>query len=112
MILFGIIPGPREPSLTMNTYLSPVVSDLVQLWQGVQLKQPGTDSTATFKCALLGVACDLPAARKVCGFLSFSANLDVPGVMKGFHMDLDETVMIILTGSNGKCETTAVTVLM
>ena len=24
---------------------------------------------------LLGVACDLPAARKVCGFLSFSANL-------------------------------------
>ena len=75
VILFGIIPGPCEPSLTMNTYLSPLVSDLLQLWQGVQLKQPGTDSTATFKCALLGVACDLPAARKVCGFLGFSANL-------------------------------------
>ena len=28
-----------------------------------------------FKCALLGVACDLPAARKICGFLIHSANL-------------------------------------
>ena len=75
VILFGVIPGPREPSLTMNTYLSPLVSDLLQLWSGVELKQPGTDVTAMFRCALLGVACDLPAARKVCGFLSFSANL-------------------------------------
>ena len=28
-----------------------------------------------FRCALLGVACDLPAARKTCGFLSYTANL-------------------------------------
>ena len=50
VILFGIIPGPREPSLTMNTYLSPLVSDLLQLWRGVELRQPGTDVTATFRC--------------------------------------------------------------
>lgn len=75
VILCGIIPGPREPSLTINTYLAPLVSDLLDLWKGVKLKQPGTENTATFRCALLGVACDLPAARKVCGFLSFSANL-------------------------------------
>ena len=75
VILFGIVPGPHEPSLTMNTYLTPLVSDLLQLWSGVELKRPGTDVTAIFRCALLGVACDLPAARKLCGFLSFSANL-------------------------------------
>ena len=26
-------------------------------------------------CVLLGVACDMPAGRKTCGFLSHSANL-------------------------------------
>ena len=27
------------------------------------------------RCALLNIACDLPAGRKACGFLSFTANL-------------------------------------
>lgn len=75
VILFGIIPGPCEPSLTINTFLDPLVCDLLELWKGVQLQLPGCGETALFRCALLGVACDLPAARKVCGFLSFSANL-------------------------------------
>ena len=39
------------------------------------MRLPGSTETATFRCALLGVSCDLPAARKVCGFLSHSANL-------------------------------------
>ena len=75
VILFGIIPGPCEPSRTINTYLSPLVADLLDLWKGVELQVPGTTNTAVFKCALLGVACDLPAARKTCGFLSYTANL-------------------------------------
>ena len=29
----------------------------------------------TITCALLGVACDLPAAQKTGGFLSYTANL-------------------------------------
>ena len=75
VILFGIIPGPCEPSRTINTYLAPLVADLLDLWKGVELQVPGTTNTAVFKCALLGVACDLPAARKTCGFLSYTANL-------------------------------------
>lgn len=75
VILFGVIPGPSEPSLTINTYLSPLVSDLQELWKGVHFRPAGEDTTAVFRCALLGVACDLPAARKSCGFLSHSANL-------------------------------------
>ena len=75
IILFGVIPGPSEPSLTVNSYLSPLVADLLKLWRGIQFKVPGKEETAIFRCALLGVACDLPAARKACGFLSFSANL-------------------------------------
>lgn len=84
VILFGVIPGPSEPSLTVNSYLSPLVSDLLKLWRGVQFKLPGKEVTATIRCALLGVACDLPAARKTCGFLSYSANLAVQGAFKTF----------------------------
>ena len=51
------------------------MADLLDLWKGVQLKLPGSTATGTFKCALLGVACDIPAGRKTCGFLSHSANL-------------------------------------
>lgn len=51
VILFGVIPGPCEPSLTINTYLNPLVSELLELWKGVQLKVPGTDNKSTFKCA-------------------------------------------------------------
>ena len=75
VILYGIIPGPSEPSLTINTYLAPLVSELLKLWKGVELSIPGSDGEVIFRCALLGVACDLPAARKVSGFLSYSANL-------------------------------------
>ena len=75
VILFGVIPGPREPSLTINSYLLPLVTELKELWEGVQLRYATSNSSATFRCALLGVACDLPAARKCCGFLSFCANL-------------------------------------
>ena len=73
--LFGIIPGPCEPSLSVNSYLSLLISDLLDSWKGVQLKQPGTDTKAPFGCALPGVACDLSAAWKTCGFLSYTANL-------------------------------------
>ena len=64
MILFGIIPGPNEPSLTINSYLEPLVLDLQNLWEGVKLDVAGSTNKTIFKCALLGVACDLSAAQK------------------------------------------------
>ena len=69
-----IIPGPSEPPLTINSYLSPLVSELLQLWQGVLMKVDGCGEKV-IRAALHAVACDLPAGRKVCGFLSHSANL-------------------------------------
>ena len=71
IILVGIIPRPTEPHLTMNSYLSRLVSDLLQLWTGVLLPT----SHQLIRAALLAVSCGLPAGRKVCGFLSHSANL-------------------------------------
>ena len=74
VVLLGLIPGPSEPPLHINTYLTPIVVDLLALWRGVSFTV-ADNSTATIRCALLCIACDLPAGRKVCGFLSHAANL-------------------------------------
>ena len=70
IILVGVIPGPSEPPLNINSYLSPLVSNLLQLWTGIHIS-----TSQLIRAALLAVSCDLPAGRKVCGFLSHSANL-------------------------------------
>ena len=74
MIIVGIIQGPHEPSKTINTYLKPLVDDLLVLWKGIDIT---LNSGAVTKCrfALICCSCDLPAGRKVVGFLSHSANL-------------------------------------
>lgn len=74
VIIVGIIPRPTEPSLNINTYLSPLVTNLKDLWDGVFLCDPHTHKTIKVRCVLLRVCCDLPAGWKVCGFLSYNTN--------------------------------------
>ena len=40
IIIVGIIPGPHEPSKTINSYLSPLVDELNQLWVGIVMQTP------------------------------------------------------------------------
>ncbi len=89
VLLLGVIPGPSEPSLNINTYLEPIVGELKKLWSGVTLKissEAGTSSSAVFRCALIGVSCDLPAARKVCGFMGHGANLGCSRCLEPFFV--------------------------
>ena len=72
IVLIGVIPGPHEPSLTINSYLRPLVDELKKLWHGVRLRT-SEDVGVLVRAALLCVACDIPAARKTCGFLSHMA---------------------------------------
>ena len=76
VILVGIIPGPSEPKLNINTYLCPLVDELLILWNdGVKLHDGGSGFIAeTFRAYLLCVACDIPASRKVCGFTSHNSS--------------------------------------
>lgn len=86
LIIVGIIPGPREPEHNINSYLQPLVSELLTLWEGIKL-QVNTASgvvEAKVRCALLCVACDLPAGRKACGFLSYNARLGCSRCLKEF----------------------------
>ena len=69
-----IIPGPSEPPTTISNYLYSLVTELLKLWNGVQLIIHGRGRHIV-RSALLSIGCDLPAARKTCGFLSYVANL-------------------------------------
>lgn len=75
--LIGIIPGPREPENTVNEYIKPLVEDLKQFWDGVELNVCTTTTVQKRKvrCAILCCSCDLPAGRKLCGFMGHSAHL-------------------------------------
>ena len=58
-------------SLVLNIYVVPVVSELNELWEdGIEVCHSGSPRIPErFFAALLLVACDVPAARKLCGFL-------------------------------------------
>ena len=60
------------------------MSELLDFWDGVPMSVHGQDGLQEIKCALLCVASDLPAARKVCGFLGHSARLGCSRCKKEF----------------------------
>ena len=88
MILVGIIPGPCEPNLHINSYLTPLVLELQEFYKGIQipcLSQDGRHfNHNTVRMALVAVICDLPASRKVCGFCSYNALHGCSKCMKTF----------------------------
>lgn len=67
IIVVGCIPGPNEPS-NINPYLELLVNELLTLWEGVLFKPESYPYPVVVRGCLLGVACDLPATRKICGF--------------------------------------------
>lgn len=69
VVLVGIIPGPKEPKLTINSYLDPLVDELKEFWSGVNVILPSGNNITVCVC-LICVTCDVPAIRKVCGFVS------------------------------------------
>ena len=74
VILVGVLPGPSEPKLVMNSYLSPLVEELKQGWKGFSvLTSEGVQ--VNIRVALSCIACDIPATRKVCGFIGHHASL-------------------------------------
>lgn len=65
----GIIPGPHEPPGNINTYLKPLVDDLISLWIGVSFGKH------TIRAAVMVMTADMPALRKLTQFLGHKANL-------------------------------------
>ena len=75
VILVGIIPGPKEPSLTIDSFLQPLIEELKEMFtEGFSVLTP-YNTTIQMRLAISCITCDIPATRKVCGFLSHNANL-------------------------------------
>jgi hypothetical protein len=76
--LVGIIPGPTEPKLhEINHFLRPLVDDFQKLWNpGVFFTCTSAFPLGRLVRAIIGpLVADLPASRKVAGFLGHGANL-------------------------------------
>ena len=73
-MLIGIIPGPEEAQGHVNSFLKPVVDDLLLLYDGIEVSEPGRlEKTFVSRSVLLPVLADIPASRKLSQFLSFKA---------------------------------------
>ena len=83
IILVRTIPGPTEPHGDLNQYLRPLVYELLELLDGVQMKIY-EEEMQTVKGFLIGISCDMPAGRKTCGFLGHNAILGCNKCLKKF----------------------------
>ena len=82
VLIIGVIPGPNEPSGIINTFIGPMVSELLEMWQGCWV---GSGQFRMYiRAALLCVSCDIPAARKVCGIIGHSALMGCSRCKKKF----------------------------
>ena len=91
-IQVGLIPGPKEPKLTLNSYLTPLIQELSQLETGVQFYSPDAlGGKVIVKARLLATSCDIPASRKVCGFVGHCAIKACNKCLKDFNRKDDRT---------------------
>jgi hypothetical protein len=64
MLTLGLLPGPNEVKLhKINHYLSPIVDELLEFWNGIEIPAAGKN----IRLALICCSNDIPAARKLCG---------------------------------------------
>jgi len=68
----------------MSRYLEPIVNELKQLDEGIECITDLKKFYWTLKARLICVACDIPAARKVCGFMGHSAEQGCSRCKKSF----------------------------
>ena len=73
-MLIGLIPGPSEPGDHINTYLTPVVNDLNQLYTRIQIRTLSSEIVSS-RSLLLPVLVDVPASRKLSQYKSHKADL-------------------------------------
>ena len=91
VIVVGIIPNMAHEPPT-NTFIKPIVEELIDAWEhGWQMKSyTSPDHARIFRVALVCTGADIPAARKLCGFLGHSATAGCSRCTKRFPGKLGE----------------------
>ncbi|GBC46515.2 hypothetical protein GLOIN_2v1786147 [Rhizophagus irregularis DAOM 181602=DAOM 197198] len=76
MLILGILPGSNEVKLhRVNHYLSPIITELELLWEGVNLNRTNEcPNGKDIRAALIIASCDIPGAQKLCGHISALAS--------------------------------------
>ena len=72
VLIVGIMPGPKEPKLTMNSFIDP----LVHAYKGWKI--PTSHSIlkhVTVRLCVCSISSDIPATRKLVGFRPFCLTL-------------------------------------
>ena len=92
ILLVGIIPAFEHEPGNLNPFMQPLVDELQQFWSpGIRLFTAESPKfRLQFRLALMCVACDIPAARKVCGFMGHGANLGCSKCLKFFPGGFDK----------------------
>lgn len=86
VVLVGLIPGPSEPPIHINSYLDPLVEELKSLFSdGMLVTSPDFSDPVTIRAALICSACDIPACRKVLGFYGHASKQGCSKCTKEFE---------------------------
>ena len=89
VIIIGIIPGPHEPKQHINSYIGPLVSELLELQAGQWFET--SVGRIFLQCAMIGLASDIPATRKAAGFVGHNAIKGCSRCLKSFPKIGDHT---------------------
>lgn len=65
IILVSLIPDPPETQHDVNSFLMPLVDDLLKLWNCIDMEIKSVKSIRKYVVH----QCDIPAESKICGFL-------------------------------------------
>lgn len=75
-MLVGLMPSGNEAATSdINNYLDLIVDELLELYEGIQINTPLYPSGNTVHAVLFMVNADIPACRKVAGFLGHASAL-------------------------------------
>ena len=85
VIVLGILPAFNKEPASLNTFLKPIVDELKVLWKGIRINTESELGEIKIKAALICCSSDLPANRKLCGFLSHAAIMGCHKCSKEFE---------------------------
>ena len=74
IIVVGVIPGLDKEPESLNEFIVPLVKEMKVLWNGVYLNSSLCCIPLCFRAAMVCICCDVPAARKICGFKSHNSH--------------------------------------
>lgn len=92
LIIVGVIPSLQKEPEYLRYFLEPMTEELIQLWNpGKQIKTASYPDGILIRAALICVACDIPAARKFCGFMGHNATYGCSKCFKKFPGGVGKT---------------------